>query len=65
MKELEVFVALLALDPEKRGNYLADPETALKAADLRLPEEVRELLRKICEVLSNPDFPLPAHVIDP
>lgn len=56
---LDKFIALLALDPEKRQGFLADPETALKAAGLTSPQ-VQALtgnLESICKVLAAHDFP--------
>ncbi len=68
MKELEIFIALLALDRDKGDRFVADPEAELKAAGLDKVPQVQRLknaLKRICEVLSETSFPPPNQDIDP
>ncbi len=59
---IETFIALLALDPEKRDKFLADPEAALEAAGVADSPQLQPLkgaLKTICNALSQVAFPPP------
>lgn len=58
---LETFVALIALDPDRRRRFLADPEADLEASgiDPRRTAGLVPTLERLSKALNNEDFPLP------
>lgn len=58
---LDHFIALLALDPDRRERFLADPSAELEAAGLGSPKAkaLTSSLERICRALSEYDFPPP------
>ncbi len=60
--DIETFIALLALDPEKRDRFMADPEAELEAAGVPDSPKLQPLkgaLKTICNALSQIDFTPP------
>lgn len=58
---MDTFVALIALDPERRERFLADPEAELAAAGLG-SDAARGLvptLERLAKALSQTDYPPP------
>lgn len=58
---IETFTALVALDPERRRRFLADPEAALASAGLD-PSRFRGLvptLERLAKALTTADYPAP------
>ncbi len=58
---IETFVALIALDPERRKRFLVDPEAELAAVGLD-SDPVKGLvptLERLAKALSRADFPPP------
>ena len=58
---LETFIALLALDPDRRQRFLADPDSELAAAGLDSAEvkAMAGTLERICQALGEHDYPPP------
>ena len=56
---LNTFVALVALDDERRERFLNDPEAELAAAGLDLPAPVVKILERIAKIIDEGDFEPP------
>jgi len=58
---LDKFIALLALDPDRRQRFLADSDAELAAAGLDSAEvhAMAGALERICQALGEHDYPPP------